>query len=228
MDFESILKLVKEYLTSINVRQETINNKISKNNIKSLYFKPLSPADIFKKKAVKGHTTHIAITGASRELFYDEKILNNQKYTSEHHLHNIILFQKNYQIITNKKIYDNEIELINEISSSHIRCIKNQKSQVAFGLKSFSSANFIELREHLYEDDKLIILRDYNDDYYVLAIKKEVQTPLNNLNGIYFFKNSTINLSSSFYVKEKKASYNIPNKLQKTTSELIAQLNKKI
>lgn len=168
--YESILEMIKSYFIDLGYDPQFINLYFSNKKFSELVSIRLANANVVIKNKVDktSHQTHIAITGEAINFFYsqdvfltmDNKIINKEKIqVSDANIKQ--LHKENFQIKDNM--------IISMIEGS-VTIGKRTQNQVQLSKKnSENSPSFNYLREGLYENDLLILLK-YRDEKNILAI----------------------------------------------------------
>ena len=170
-----------DFLTDLN---KEFNFNFDQNLISCLWLKKLPSADIVNKNKPKdsgGHTSHIAVTGFSMDMFP----FNGEDW-----------YKINVDVIKEKIIYKNQSRYISK-STASIREATDRigKHQIYISNRKFDGKEFYSLRDQLFKDDYLLILKyRYEDNYLVIGFDKT-------FSDLKYFQKNLIYLKSEMYYK---------------------------
>lgn len=215
MEKEKIIQVCKNYLISLGIDEERIDNDFK--DIYQIYFNHLSKVCILKEnRNGGGNQTHIHITGleSGMRFFYDKKILENitSKF-SEDIKEELYIYSENLldlnERVKKKLGVDKKLniikskDLVKTYTFKKIGRIGTKSIQVQLSKTTKDDEQFMNLRRCLFEDDGLAFFKKTDGKIIVVGIPKkqlddmniksknyyeEVEVPLDNSNNLNTFR----------------------------------------
>lgn len=168
--YDILLKLIQEYLFDLGYDNQYIKDFISPKIFKELISIRLANANIMIKNKTdnKSHQTHIAITGEAINFFYSsQQFIENDNTVVDKK--RVIVSEANLAELQGKKYTISDTTDM-KLTSGYVTVGKRTQKQVQLSKRNTdNSPCFNELRNGLYENDLLILLK-YRESDQFLAI----------------------------------------------------------
>lgn len=173
---DNALEICRDYLLGIGIEESLLEQILNAELFEGGFVQNLQKSCIVPKNKPNKNdkTTHIAITGNSRLLFYNEVELkiaggrDDEQIKVELLNANLahLLFLNTERVNTPFKFND-KVEII---SSSTVKKISGRGNQVQLSKFKYDEDRFLDFRRGLYIDDLLIILKYANKEETYLAV----------------------------------------------------------
>lgn len=158
MALDYLLSRIKAYFLYLGVDDKALNFINSETFSSGCEIKLPRVCIIAKNRDRESHQSHIHITGENMQVFFSEKELNDNK-AIEYSDQPAVVSALNINALNKKPINTRTLGLIDINARTKLSLRKDESKQVQLGEIRKDSSAFNELREGLYENDYLIILR---------------------------------------------------------------------
>lgn len=173
---EYAIEICRDYLLNLGINEDNLNLILDPDLFKDGFVQNLQKSCIIPKNKPNKNdkTTHIAITGNSRLLFYSENQLKTVGGRDDEHI-NVDILNVNlaHLLFLNAERIEIPFKFNDtlEIVTSHtVKKISARGNQVQLSKFKYDGERFSDLRKGLYIDDLLVMLKYANSEDSYLAI----------------------------------------------------------
>lgn len=168
---KNLLDFIQNYFASLGLEAEAKTFFTAKTFVGGLILKLpvvcLVPAN--KPAISRSKQTHIHVTGTNRYFFFTADSVDNASVSTEDQVQHVMVSKQNIDALRGSAHTEHGLMLRPSYTLKKISCRASQETQVQISKLRADGAEFMELRNSLFENDLLVFLR-YRADDKMLAV----------------------------------------------------------
>jgi len=207
---KNLLDFLKAYFSSLGLSGGTDEFFNAKTFAEGLVLKLPAVCLVPNNKPVTSRSkqTHIHVTGNNRYFFFAQEDIDTAISSSDDYKQTVMVSRQNIDALQGKMIDKQELSFCQSHTMTKIACRATQEPQVQISKLRMDGADFVDLRNCLFENDLLIFLK-YRDNEKMLV----VGVPFS------FYKEEYIFESDIFAGLESKGTITVKNALSEVMLE---------